>query len=74
MHGSNHDCSELPIALLGGGGGSLTMDQHILLQNRPLRDLHYTLMNHVYGMGVTEFGQNLTGAPLAMISEIMAAT
>jgi hypothetical protein len=71
MHGSNHDCSELPMALIGGGGGTLITDQHIVLQDRPLRDLWFTLLNHVYGMGVTDIGQLATGAPPMMINEIM---
>jgi len=71
MHGSNHDCSELPTALIGSGGGLLSTDQHIVLANRPLRDLHYTIANHVFGMGMTDFGQNMTGAPIQMINEIM---
>jgi hypothetical protein len=72
MHGSNHACNKLPTMLIGGAGGKLKTDQHVELGNRPLRDLHYTLMNAVFGMGVTEFGQNLTGAPLAPIQEIIA--
>jgi len=28
-------------------------------------------MNHVFGMGVTDFGVNLTGAPITMLNEIM---
>jgi len=72
MHGSNHQCNELPLALIGGGGIGLSTDQHIVFDgDRPLRDLYFTLMNHVFGMGATDFGQNLTGAPIAMINEIM---
>ncbi|HVJ16876.1 MAG TPA: DUF1552 domain-containing protein [Polyangiaceae bacterium] len=71
MHGSNHQCNEIPLALIGSGGGLLTTDQHIVYDDRPIRDLHYTVMNHVFGMGVTDFGVNLTGAPIAMLNEIM---
>ncbi|HVJ19965.1 MAG TPA: DUF1552 domain-containing protein [Polyangiaceae bacterium] len=74
MHGSNHQCNELPLALIGSGGGKLLTDQHLILQDRPLRDLWFTIMNHVLGMNVTDFGQNLTGAPIALINEIMVAT
>ena len=72
MHGSNHACEKLPTMLIGGGGGKLKTDQHLVLNNRPLRDLHYTIMNDVYGMGQTNFGQNLTGAPIAKIPQIIA--
>lgn len=73
MHGSNHQCNELPMALIGSGGGLLRTDQHVVFDgDRPLRDLYFTLMNHVFGMGVTDFGVNRTGAPIAMIDEIVA--
>ena len=73
MHGSNHACNELPVALIGGGALGLKQDQHVALGKRPLRDLHYTMMNKVFDMSdVTQFGQNLTGAPLKVVSEIIA--
>jgi hypothetical protein len=37
-----------------------------------MRDLHFTVMNAVLGMAQTDFGQNLTGAPIAIIDEIVA--
>jgi hypothetical protein len=72
MHGSNHSCDHLPTALIGGGGGKLKQDQHVVLNNRPLRDLHFTVMNSVLGMAQTDFGHNLTGAPITVINEIVA--
>jgi hypothetical protein len=36
-----------------------------------LRDLYFTLMNDVYGLGVRDFGQNLTGAPPSRITELL---
>ena len=72
MRGSNHKCNDLPVALIGGGALGLRQDQHVDLGNRPLRDLHYTMMNKVFDMSdVTAFGQNLTGAPLKVVSEIV---
>jgi hypothetical protein len=73
MHGSNHQCNELPVALIGSGGGLLKTDQHVVFDDRPLRDLYFTLMNQVFAMGVTDFGQNLTGAPIASIQELISA-
>ena len=72
MHGSDHSCDRLPTALIGSGGGKLKTNQHITLNKRPLRDLHFTMMNKVFGMGATDFGVNLTGAPISTINEIVA--
>ncbi len=72
MHGSDHACHELPAVLIGSGGGKLKQDQLVSLSNRPLRDLHFTIMNSVMGMGATDFGHNLTGKPISIINEIVA--
>jgi hypothetical protein len=74
MHGSNHACNELPIAMIGGGGGKLKTDQHIVLQNRWLRDLHTTVMKDVFGMsgaGVDDFGISRAGKPAMSMREIL---
>jgi hypothetical protein len=42
------------------------------LNKRPVRDMHFTMMNSVFGMAQTDFGQNLTGAPISIINEIVA--
>lgn len=72
MHGSNHQCNELPTALIGGGNIGLRQNQHIVFQSRPLRDLHFTVMNHVLGMGLSDFGENRTGRSISLMTEIMA--
>lgn len=70
MHGSNHACSELPVALIGGGALGLRQDQHVDLVKRPLRDLHYTMMQKVFDMpDVAAFGRDLTGAPLSVVTQ-----
>ena len=72
MHGSNHACNDLPVSLIGGGALGLKQDQHVTLGTRPLRDLHYTMINKVFGMGdVANFGQDLTGKPIKVVSEII---
>jgi hypothetical protein len=71
MHGNDHKADRLPTMLIGGGGGKLKTDQHLVLDKRPLRDLHYTVMNDVFGMQQTNFGQNLTGAPIAKIPQLL---
>lgn len=73
MHGGNHLADELPLALIGGSSLGLKNDEHVVLDKRPLRDLYFTLLNEVYELGVTDFGQNLTGAPAATIAEILAS-
>jgi hypothetical protein len=73
MHGSNHACNDLPVALIGGGALGLKQDQHVAFGKRPLRDLHYTMMNKVFDMSdVKDFGHDLTGAPIKVVSEIIA--
>jgi hypothetical protein len=73
MRGSNHSCHELPTALLGGGNIGLSQDQHVVLNNRPLRHLHFTLMTKIFGMtDQTDFGYDRTGAPIQLVNEILA--
>jgi len=73
MRGSDHSCHDLPVALIGGGNLGLKQDQHVDVGVTPLRNLHYTMMNKVFGMSdVTTFGDNLTGAPIAVYKEIIA--
>ncbi len=70
MRGSDHSCHDLPIALIGGGSIGIRQDQHVDLGKRPLRDLHHTMMQKVFDMqDVTQFGRNLTGAPLSIVTE-----
>jgi hypothetical protein len=74
MHGSNHACNELPITLIGGGGGRLKTDQHIVFTKRWLRDLHITMMKEVFGMsgaGVDDFGIARADKPPTLIREIL---
>lgn len=73
MHGGDHRADELPVALVGGGNLGLANDQHVVLSQRPLRDLYFTLLNDVFGLGVETFGQNLTGAPASRIIELLKA-
>jgi hypothetical protein len=72
MHGADHAADRLPVFTVGSGGGALKTNQHVTLSKRPLRDFYFTLMNDVYKMGVQSFGDNLTGAPIARIPELLA--
>jgi len=73
MHGSDHSCHLLPVSLIGGSALGVKQDQHVDLGTRPLRDIHFTMMQKFFDMSdVTNFGQNLTGAPIKVVSEIVA--
>ena len=71
MQGGSHLANDLPVALIGGNALGLKTDQHLVLENRPLRDLYFTLMNRVFSLDVVEFGQNLTGAPLGTLEPLI---
>jgi hypothetical protein len=76
MHGSNHSCSMIPMTLIGGGGGKLKGDQHIVFAKRWLRDMHVTIMKDVFGMsgpGVDDFGIARAGLPYMQMKEILVA-
>ena len=75
MHGSDHACNRLPLALIGGGGGTFKGDQHVQFEKRWLRDLHYTVMTRMYGMtgaDVDTFGVTRNNLPKTVIDEILA--
>jgi Protein of unknown function (DUF1552) len=60
MHSSNHDTLDLPIILLGSGGGVLKQNvyQRWPTETPPeLADLHLMLMQKVYGCPDTSFGK-----------------
>jgi hypothetical protein len=73
MHGSNHKCNELPTALIGGGKLGLKQDNHVSFTSRPLRDLHFTLLNHAFGIQVADFGNMQAKIPPQMMAEIIGA-
>jgi hypothetical protein len=74
MHGGNHQSNQLPIALIGGGGGTLVTDQHIAFPatpgDRPVRDLYYTLLNKTFGLNVPSFGTHSMGVANAYITQL----
>lgn len=75
MHSDDHDAAELPIVLIGGGSTFLH-DQNVVLpaypDDRQMRDLHYTILNRYFDLGVDSFGDDRNGAPNAVLSEILA--
>lgn len=71
MEGGTHRADGLPVALIGGGALGLKTDQHVVLGERPLRDLYFTLMNQVFSLDIAAFGQNLTQAPLSTLQSLV---
>lgn len=71
MHGGDHQGDRLPVALVGGKNVGLKNDQHLVFEGRPLRDLYFTLLNDVFGLGVRDFGQNAAGVPIQRIAELL---
>lgn len=74
MRTHDHDCFDLPLLMLGGKG-VFKQNAHVayqpLGQDRQLRDLWYTVMNEYFDAGVTSFGDDLSGAPNRLLSEIL---
>jgi hypothetical protein len=78
MHGGNHQSNDLPVALLGGGSGTLVTDQHVKFpdaigSDRPMRDLYYTLLQKTFNMPVASFGTHIQNIPNSLITEIIKA-
>jgi hypothetical protein len=74
MAGANHACNELPIVLLGSGGGTFKTNQHAELNQRWLRDLHHTVMTETYDMSgpdVESFGADRPMVPRTTVSELL---
>jgi hypothetical protein len=76
MDGNPHYGNHIPTALIGGAGGKFKTNQHIAFPDTPgdraMRDLYFTIMNGYFELGVTDFGNNIKGTPISMISELMA--
>jgi len=74
MAGSNHACNNLPVVLLGSGGGTFKTNNHAALERRWLRDLHHTVMTEMYdlsGPAVDTFGADRPMVPRTKVSEIL---
>lgn len=57
MNGPNHDGRNLPMVLLGSGGGVLKTDRHVVFpSDQRLADMHLTLLQKVYGIDTPKFG------------------
>lgn len=68
MNGGNHLGVDLPIVLLGSGGGVLKQGAHLrFAAERQLGEVHLTLMRHVFGCQDTFFGRSTT-----VVEELLA--
>jgi len=72
MHGQDHSAANLPLALIGGRTMLKSDRFHAFPSPQPLRDLHYTLLNGCFAAGVENFGDNRSGAPHRLLSELLA--
>lgn len=73
MHGGNHDGLDLPIALIGGGGGKLKKNNHLRFgDEKNVADMHLTLIQQVYGSTMTQFGTPMGGYTSGLLPEILA--
>lgn len=58
--GNMHNHDNLPVVLLGRGGGAVTPGRHIRRQDRPMADLFLTMLGTL-GVEPTSFGDDSTG-------------
>ncbi|HXI60417.1 MAG TPA: DUF1552 domain-containing protein [Polyangia bacterium] len=74
MHGGNHDGLDLPIALIGGGGGVLKTNQYMNFGSpgKNLQDMHLTILQKVFGSPLKTFGVPVGGYTSGIIPEILA--
>ena len=73
MHGGNHHADDLPVALIGGGGGTFKTNQHVQFAAEvPMRDLYYTILNSYFELNVPSFGISTRNVPNKLLTEILA--
>jgi hypothetical protein len=76
MRGSDHNGNKLPMLMVGGGAAGLKQDQSIVFpetpNDRPLRDLYFTLLNKFFDLKVPSFGESVFNRQNALIEELLA--
>jgi hypothetical protein len=73
MHGGNHDGLDLPLVLIGSGGGVLKTGQYLSFPSvKNLQDVHLTVLQKVFGSPVPQFGVPLGGYTAGIVPEILA--
>jgi hypothetical protein len=64
MHGSSHKGLDIPVAVIGSGGGVLKQDTYLpFATSQQIGDLHLTVMQKVFGCKDAAFGASTTIIP-----------
>jgi hypothetical protein len=64
MHGSSHKGLDIPVALIGSGGGVLKQDTYLPFTTaQQIGDLHLTVAQNVFGCKDTSFGASTSTMP-----------
>lgn len=72
MNGGNHDGLNLPMCLIGGGGGKVKTNQFIDFGSETnLADIHLTIAQGVFGSPITQFGEPQGGYTSGPVPEIL---
>lgn len=75
MQDDNHKGFDIPLLSIGNVNGKLKTNQIVSFNpypdDRPLRDLYYTILKHGFGFDPGELGKNYLGKPQAEITEIV---
>jgi hypothetical protein len=76
MHHGDHAAFDLPMVLFGSGSGVFRQNELVSLPEtiediRQMRDLHFTILNNYFKLGVTKFGDDRRGIANKPISEIL---
>jgi hypothetical protein len=76
MHHGDHAAFDLPILLFGSGSGVFRQNEIVSLPEtiediRQMRDLHFTILNDYFKLGVTRFGDDRRGIANRRIAEIL---
>ncbi len=77
MHHGDHASFDLPFALFGSGSGTFRQNELISLPEeiesiRQLRDVHFTILNSYFQLGVQSFGEDMRGIPNELVTELLA--
>lgn len=77
MRGHDHEGADLPVILLGGGS-TFKKDTHVSFgvvgsdREHQMRDLHYTILKHHFGIAIDRFGDDFRGLPNQTLSALLA--
>lgn len=77
MHHGDHAAFDLPFLMFGSGSGTFRQNELVMLPEgiediRQMRDVHFTILNQYFGLGLTSFGEDMRGIPNQLVSEILA--